>query len=128
MTYQDVLKRRKAIIVAAILLVSSAAIFGLVHLSNRSSTIPAFEVKREEFVDSVQFRGEVKAMKSLTVSAPAEAGELQILKIATSGVDVKKGDLIVQFDKSKTEQDMAKDGSALKSARQRSTRCGPNRA
>jgi HlyD family secretion protein len=118
MTYriQNVLKQRKAMIVAAVLFVSSAAIFGLVHLSNRSSTIPAFEVKREEFVDSVQFRGEVKAMKSLTISAPAEAGELQILKIATSGVDVKKGDLIVEFDKSKTEQDMAQDGSALKSA------------
>ena len=113
---RNLLTRRKAMIVAAILFVSSAAIFGLVHLSHRSSTIPAFEVKREEFVDSVQFRGEVKAMKSLSISAPAEAGELQILKIATSGVDVKKGDLIVEFDKSKTEQDMAQDRSALKSA------------
>jgi RND family efflux transporter MFP subunit len=55
-------------------------------------------------------------MKSLTVSAPAEAGELQILKIATGGVEVKKGDLIVEFDKSKTQQDMAQDESALKSA------------
>jgi HlyD family secretion protein len=118
MTYRirNLLKQRKAMIVVAALLASSAAIFGLVHLSNRSSMVPAFEVKREEFVDSVQFRGEVKAMKSLTISAPAEAGELQILKIATSGAEVKKGDLIVEFDKSKTEQDMAQDGSALKSA------------
>ncbi len=118
MTYriQNLLKQRKAMIVGAVLFVSSAAIFGLVRLSNRSSTIPAFEVKREEFVDSVQLRGQVKAMKSLTVSAPAEAGELQILKIATNGVHVKKGELIVEFDKSKTEQDMAHDESALKSA------------
>jgi len=118
MTYRirNLLKQRKVMMVVAALLASSAAIFGLVHLSNRSSMVPAFEVKREEFVDSVQFRGEVKAMKSLTISAPAEAGELQILKIATSGAEVKKGDLIVQFDKSKTEQDMAQDGSALKSA------------
>ena len=118
MTYriQNLLKQRKAMMVAAVLFISSAAIFGLVHLSNRSSIVPAFEVKQGEFVDSVQFRGEVKAMKSLTVSAPAEAGELQILKIATSGAEVKKGDLIAEFDKSKTEQDMAQDGSALKSA------------
>ena len=53
-------------------------------------TIPAFEVKREEFVDSLQFRGEVKATRSVTVSAPAEAGELQILKIATSGATTSK--------------------------------------
>ena len=114
--FQNVLKHRKSMIVLAVLFLGSAAIFGLVRLSTRSSTIPAFEVKREEFVDSVQFRGEVKAMKSLSISAPAEAGELQILKIANSGVELKKGDLIVEFDKSKTEQDMAQDGSALKSA------------
>jgi HlyD family secretion protein len=113
---QNLLKHRQAIIVVAVLFLSTAAISALVHLSNPSSTVPAFEVKREEFVDSVQFRGEVKAMKSLTVSAPAEAGELQILKIATGGVEVKKGDLIVEFDKSKTQQDMAQDESALKSA------------
>jgi RND family efflux transporter MFP subunit len=113
---RKLLKRRKTIMVAAILFASSAAIYGLVHLSHRSSTIPAFAVKREEFVDSVQFRGEVKAMKSLSISAPAEAGELQILKIANTGVDLKKGDLIVEFDKSKTEQELATDGSALKSA------------
>jgi CxxC motif-containing protein len=88
MTFQNALKQRRSLIVAPVLFVGGAAVYGLVHLSNRSSTIPAFEVKREEFVDSVQFRGEVKAMKSLTISAPAEAGELQILKIATSGVDV----------------------------------------
>ena len=87
-------------------------------------SIPAFEVKREEFIDSVQFRGEVKAMKSLTISAPAEAGDLQILKIATSGVDVKKGDLIVEFDKSKTEQDMRKTGPLSNRPRQKSIRSG----
>src|SRR3984957_8120430 len=95
---QNVLKQRRTLIVFAILFAGSAAIFGLVHLSNRSSAIPAFEVNREEFVDSVQFRGEVKAMRSLAVSAPAEAGELQILKIANTGVDLKKGELIVEFD------------------------------
>jgi HlyD family secretion protein len=110
------LKQRKVILLAAILLVSTAAIYGLVHLSTQPAKIPAFEVKQEEFVDSLQFRGEVRATKSLAVSAPAEAGELQILKIATSGSDVKKGDLIVEFDKSKTEQEMAQDKSALKSA------------
>jgi RND family efflux transporter MFP subunit len=113
---QNLGKRRRAMLVVAVLLVSSVAIFGLVRFSRRSSAIPSFDVKRGEFVDSVQLRGEVKAMRSVTVSAPAEAGELQILKIATSGADVKKGDLIVEFDKSKTEQDTAQDQSALKSA------------
>jgi HlyD family secretion protein len=109
-------KQRTAFAIVLLLLASSAAIFGLVRFSNRSSTIPAFQVKREEFVDTVQFRGEVKAMKSASISAPAEAGELQILKMATSGAEVKKGDVIVEFDKSKTQQDRAQFASALKSA------------
>jgi RND family efflux transporter MFP subunit len=113
---QNLGKRHRTMVVVAVLLVSSVAIFGLVRFSRRPSTIPSFDVKRGEFVDTVQLRGEVKAMRSVTVSAPAEAGELQILKIATSGADVKKGDVIVEFDKSKTEQDTAQDQSALKSA------------
>lgn len=109
-------KQRRAMVVVAVLLISSVAIFGLVQLSRRSSTVPTFDVNRGEFVDTVQLRGEVKAMRSVEVSAPAEAGELQILKIATSGAEVKKGDMIVEFDKSKTQQDTAQDQSALKSA------------
>jgi RND family efflux transporter MFP subunit len=109
-------RQRKAIVVVAVLFVGCAAIYGLVRLSSQPAKIPAFEVKREEFIDSLQFRGEVKATRSLAVSAPAEAGELQILKIAASGSDIKKGDLIVEFDKSKTEQEITQDGSALKSA------------
>ena len=109
-------KQRRAMVVVAVLLVSSVAIFGLVRFSRRSSTIPTFDVNRGEFVDTVQLRGEVKAMRSVTVSAPAEAGELQILKIANSGSEVKKGDMIVEFDKSRTQQDTAQDQSALKSA------------
>ena len=109
-------RQRKGAAVAVLLFMSTAAIYGLLRISNRPSAIPAFDVKRDEFVDTVQFRGDVKAMKSVTVSAPSEAGELQILKIATSGAQVKKGDMIVEFDRSKTQQDMAKFASTLKSA------------
>jgi HlyD family secretion protein len=115
-SFGHLVRQRKAVIVAALLLISSAAIYGLVHLTIRPAKIPAFEVKREEFIDSLQFRGEIKATRSLTLSAPATAGELQILKIATSGSDIKKGDAVVVFDKSKTEQEVEQDRSALKSA------------
>jgi RND family efflux transporter MFP subunit len=97
-------------------LVCGVAVFGLSRVSGRSAAVPTFEVKREDFVDTVQFRGEVKAMKSQTISAPADVGELQILKIASNGAEVKHGDVVVEFDKSKTEQDMKQYGSVLKSA------------
>ena len=108
--------RRKAMVVAVVLLVGSGAVFGAVRYSNRSPEVPTLDVKRGEFIDSIQFRGEVKAMKSVTISAPAEAGDLQIIKIAADGTQVKQGDVVVEFDKTKTEQDLAQHRSTLKSA------------
>ena len=108
--------QRKAMVVGALLVLGSGAVLGAVRYSNRFPAIPTFEVKRGEFIDSVQFRGEVKAMKSVTISAPAEAGDLEIVKIAANGTQLKQGDTIVEFDKTKTEQDLAQYRSTLKSA------------
>jgi len=108
--------QRKAMVVGALLVLGSGAVLGAVRYSNRFPAIPTFEVKRGEFIDSVQFRGEVKAMKSVTISAPAEAGDLEIVKIAANGTQLKQGDTIVEFDKTKTEQELAQYRSTLKSA------------
>jgi HlyD family secretion protein len=108
--------QRKAMVVGALLVLGSGAVLGAVRYSNRFPAIPTFEVKRGEFIDSVQFRGEVKAMKSVTISAPAEAGDLEIVKIAADGTQLKQGDTIVEFDKTKTEQELAQHRSTLKSA------------
>lgn len=108
--------RRKLLVVVVVLLVGGGAVLGAVRYSNRSPAIPTFDVKRGEFIDSVQFRGEVKAMKSVTISAPADAGDLQIVKIVPDGTQVKQGDVLVEFDKTKTEQDLAQFRSTLKSA------------
>jgi len=108
--------QRKAMVVGALLVLGSGAVLGAVRYCNRFPAIPTFEVKRGEFIDSVQFRGEVKAMKSVTISAPAEAGDLEIVKIAANGTQLKQGDTIVEFDKTKTEQELAQYRSTLKSA------------
>lgn len=106
----------KAIAIAVILLCASGVLLGAVRLSKRTPTVPTTEVKRGEFLDSLQFRGEVKALKSVTISAPSEAGDLQIIKVTPEGTAVKAGDVVVEFDKTKTEQDLAQFNSALKSA------------
>jgi len=108
--------RHKVLVIILLLLAGSGVVLGAVRLSKRSPTVPTYQVQRGEFLDSVQFRGEVKALKSLTVSAPAEAGDLQIVKLVTEGATVKPGDVVVEFDKTKTEQDLAQYRSSLKSA------------
>ncbi len=107
--------QRKATVIFAILLISSGSIYGLVRFSRRTSMTPTFEVKSGEFLDVVEFRGEVKAMKSVSISAPADAGDLQIVRIVATGAHVKAGEVVVEFDKSKTQQDLAQYQSTLKS-------------
>ncbi len=108
--------RQKSFVVVVILLAGSGVVLGAVRLGKRNPTVPTIEVKRGEFLDSMQFGGEVKALKSVTISAPAEAGDLQIIKVSSEGTVVKPGDMVVEFDKTKTEQDLAQYNSSLKSA------------
>ena len=104
-------------IAVAILLVGSGAVLGYTRLAaKRAPDASTFQVKREEFLEVLQFRGQVKAMRSVTISAPAEAGDLEVLKIVAGGTHVNPGDVVVEFDKSKKEQELAVNGSVLKSA------------
>jgi len=106
----------KTIAIAILVLAGSGVLWGAVRLGKRAPTVPTIAVKRGEFLDSLQFRGEVKALKSVTISAPSEAGDLQIIKVSSEGTAVKSGDVVVEFDKTKTEQELAQNRSSLKSA------------
>jgi RND family efflux transporter MFP subunit len=106
----------KVAVIAIILVAASSVVFGAARLGRRSPTVATIEVKRGDFLDSADFRGEVKTLKSVTISAPAEAGDLRIVKLSPEGTPVEPGDLVVEFDKTKTEQDLAQYRSSLKSA------------
>jgi HlyD family secretion protein len=108
--------QHRQIAVIAVVVVGSVGTIGAMHFATRAPAIATAEVKLAEFVDSLDIRGVVHALKSASISAPAYAGDLRIIKIATDGAQVKKGDVIIQFDKTKTAQDLAQFRSALKSA------------
>lgn len=109
--------QRKGVVAVLVLTLGSAALLAATKLANRSPSVPTFEVQRGEFLDTLQLHGEVKALKSVTITAPAEVGDLQIVKLAADGTPVKQGDVLVEFDKTKTEQDLAQYRSTLKSAK-----------
>jgi RND family efflux transporter MFP subunit len=108
--------RHKSMVIAAFVVVGCMLLLGAVRYTHRAPVIPTMDVKRGEFLDSFDLRGDIKALKSIGINAPAEAGDLQILKIASDGGKVNKGDLIVEFDKTKTEQDLAQYRSSLRYA------------
>jgi len=110
-------KRRRWLVIASVVLVIASGGFAAVRMAAPSVSVPTAEVKRGEFVDYVQLRGETKALKAVTVTAPFSiGGDLQIIKLARNGSMVKKGDVIVQLDTTKLKQDLAQNQSVLKSA------------
>lgn len=79
-----------------------------------SADVPTARVERGAFVDAVQIRGDVKAGRSVTIIAPAEAGELRIVKLARSGTAVKRGDVLIEFDGSTVARTLAEKQSELR--------------
>ena len=106
-------KRRWLILLALVL---AGVGFAAVRLAPTAPAVPTAEVKRGVFTDTLQIRGQLKALKSVILAAPARAGDLQILKLASSGQSLKPGDLAVQFDATKTQQTLEQKQSELKQA------------
>jgi len=91
-------------------------VFGTLRLASPAAKLSTAEVKRKEFVDYLEVKGEVKALHSAIITAPYGAGDLQIVKLAANGAKVKKGDVLVEFDNTTMKQKLAQDQSTLKSA------------
>jgi HlyD family secretion protein len=89
---------------------------GVFRFAYPSPKIPTAVVKRGNFVDYLQLRGDIQARKSASINAPYEAGDLEILKITPNGTSVKKGDVVVAFDTTGPKQTLAQDQNDLKSA------------
>jgi HlyD family secretion protein len=106
--------KRALISGSAVLLV--VILFGAFRLATPAVKLPTAEVKKKEFVDYLEVKGEVKAERTVIISSPYNAGELQIVKIVANGAKVKKGDVLVEFDNTTVKQKLAQDQSLLKSA------------
>lgn len=109
-------RARWILVIAAGVLAIAATALGMLRYSRHAPSRPTYQVKEDEFLDVLEFRGELKAMKSVTIVAPAAGSSLQILKIIADGAQVHQGDTVVEFDASKARQDLAQDQSVLKSA------------
>ena len=113
------LLRRKGIallVAAGFLAVPFFAIGALALHRTSGASLPTAEVKRGDFVDYVQVRGEIKALRSVQLTAPSIAGDLQIVKLVPTGTMVKAGDVVVQFDTTTLHTTLEQKQSELKSA------------
>jgi multidrug efflux pump subunit AcrA (membrane-fusion protein) len=63
-------------------------------------------VRKGEFLVTVRCRGELKARRTVQITAPLNVPELRIVWMAAAGSPVKEGDPVVRFDPSSTKQQM----------------------
>ena len=105
-------RKRLALLGVPLLLLAGGAVLGL----GGNGHVPTAAVRQGEWTDWHEVRGEVKALRSLTLTVPPRAGEIQILKIVSGGTAVKEGDTVVEFDPTRRRRTFEEQNAALKQA------------
>ena len=73
------------------------------------------KVRNGEFVISVRTRGEIKSTHSEVIMAP-QAPDLRITKLAESGRQIRKGEVVVEFDAASQEQQLLEKSTSVRTA------------
>jgi len=108
------MKKKIALVISAFIVILALIIF--LTQAGSGPAVASTEVNYGEFVIKVIEAGEIASINSATVSAPRIRGRLQIVWLIKDGSNVKKGDVLVKFDKEELQQEMLKSLSDLKIA------------
>ena len=114
-------KNAKTIVLAAALGASCISSFGCRGGVVRASEgdIPTGKIQKSNLQIKVFTKGTLRTQKYEQVTAPAVAGgSLQIVKLATTGMIVHKGDVVLEFDPSQQEYNLGQSRSDLAQARE----------
>lgn len=101
-----------ALIIVAVVVVT----FGATRLAQTAPNTATAAAERGEFVERVELRGDVRAMRSVTLIGPFGAGEIQILSIVKNGSTVKKGDPVIEFDSTNLTRQLEQRQTELRQA------------
>src|SRR5262245_23146537 len=102
-----------------VLAVMTIAVLGAGAFAVRGSAVPDLpttEVKKGEFVDTLEIRGDIRPLRSIVLTSPMQSGDLQIVKLAKNGSTVKAGDVVVQFDGSLLKKTIQEKQTELRQA------------
>ncbi len=110
------MRRRALWMTAALLLALVAVATPFLRELRRLSSIETVEVVAGELTDVVEVRGEIEAVHSVTLQAPASAGELRIVSLAPNGSAVAAGDVVIRFDPTSLKRRLDESRAALREA------------
>jgi HlyD family secretion protein len=97
--------------------VAAAASFGVYRYrqSQPAAILPSAPARQGDFLVLIRCRGELKAERSVSISAPM-VPNLRIAWMTPPGEGVKQGDTIVKFDSSSAQQTLMQKEAALRQA------------
>ena len=99
-------RRVKFIAWAIGLTACGGGLYAAYHYSTTTEVeVSVAPVRRGDFIISVRARGEIRSARSSILKAPQAPG-LRIIKLASQGSQVKRGDVVVQFDSVAQEQNV----------------------
>jgi multidrug resistance efflux pump len=87
-----------AMICIVVVAVGAAIVFAVPKLPDRGSATPTARVTKMAMNLTVHASGDLRAGRTMTLVAPPVGGMLRVVQMATTGVSIKSGDIVVEFD------------------------------
>ncbi len=100
----------------ALLLAGSAFAVRQFRKSRQALDLPTAAARQGDFRVLIRCRGELTASHSVQLAAPLDVPDLQIVSMATAGGPVRAGQIVIQFDPSRAQQDLKEKQAALRQA------------
>ncbi len=99
----------------AVLLCAGGGYAAYRYTATTEVDVPVAKVRRGDFVVSVRTRGEIRATRSVILTAP-QVPEPRIVKLAENGKQVRKGEVIVEFDPEQQRQNLIERETTVRTA------------
>lgn len=112
------MKRRGVIVLVVAALAAAAGGTALLRLRGveAAGNLPSAPARQGEFLVLVRCRGEVKALRSVQVTAPNNVPDLRIVWQAEAGTVVRQGEPVIRFDPSTAQRNLKEKEAALAQA------------
>jgi multidrug resistance efflux pump len=78
--------------------VGAAIVYAMPKLPDRGTSVPTARVTKGPLNLTVHATGDLRAGRTMTLMAPPVGGMLRIVQMSTTGVGVKNGETVVEFD------------------------------
>jgi HlyD family secretion protein len=85
-------------LVLVVIAAGAAIALGMPSLPERADGIPTTRVVKGALALNVYATGELRAGRTVTLVTPAVGGMLRIVRMVSTGVSVKAGDVVMEFD------------------------------